>query len=52
MNIGNNLGAIGMCMHGVFLHANRVGAVHTACSGTFNFLQGANAADVILEIKK
>jgi hypothetical protein len=46
------LGAIDMCMHGVFLHANRVGTVHTACSGPFNFLQGANAADVILGIKK
>jgi len=51
MSIGNNLGAIDMCMHGVFLHANRVGTVHTACSGPFNFLQGANAADVILGIK-
>jgi len=39
-------------MHGVFLHANRVGAVHTACSGPFNFLQGVNATDVILGIKK
>jgi len=52
MNIGNNLGAIDMRMHGVFLHANRVGTVHTPCSGPFNFLQGANAADVILGIKK
>jgi len=52
MNIGNNLGPIDMCMHGVFLHTNRVGTVHTACSSPFNFLQGANAADVILGIKK
>ena len=52
MNIGNNLGVIDMCMHGVFLHANRVNTVHTACSGPFNFLLGANAADVILGIKK
>jgi len=29
-NSGNNLGAIKICMHGAFLHANRVGAVHTA----------------------
>ena len=50
MNIGNNLGPINMCMHGVFLHANRVCTVHTACSGLFNFLQGANSADVILGI--
>ena len=28
------------------------GTVHTACSGPFNFLQGANAADAILGIKK
>ena len=41
-----------MCMDGVFLHANRLGTVHIACSGPFNFLQGANAADVILGIKK
>jgi len=52
MNIRNNLGAIDMCMHGVFLHANRVGTVRTACSGPFNFLLGANANDVILGIKK
>ena len=52
MNIGNNLGAIDMCMHGVFLHVSRVCTVHTACSGPFNVLQGANAADVILGIKK
>ena len=52
MNIGNNLGVIDMCMHGVFLHANRVGTVHTAYSGPFNFLQGANTADVILGVKK
>jgi len=52
MNIGNNLGTIDMCMHWVFLHANRVGTVHTAYSGPFNFLQGANTADVILGIKK
>ena len=52
MNIGNNLGVINMCIHGVFLHANRVGTVHTAYSDPFNFLQGANAADVILGIKK
>jgi len=52
MNIGNNLGVIDICMHVVFLYANRVGTVHTACSGPFNFLEGANAADVILGIKK
>jgi len=52
MNIGNNLGVIDMCMHGVFFHANRVGTVHTAYSGPFNFLQGANTADVILGIQK
>jgi len=51
MNIGNNLGAIDMCMHGVFLHANRVGTVHTACSGPFNFLHCANAVHVIVGIK-
>jgi hypothetical protein len=51
MNIGNNLCTIAMCMHGVFLHPNRVGTVHTPYSGPFNFLQGANAADVILGIK-
>ena len=37
MNIRNNLGVINMCMHGVFLHANRVVTVHTACSGPFDF---------------
>jgi len=52
MNIRNNLGDIDMCMYGVFLHANRVGTVHTAYSGFFNFLQGANTTDVILGIKK
>jgi len=51
-NIRNNLGDIDMCMYGVFLHANRVCTVHTACSGPFNFLQGASANDVILGIKK
>jgi len=52
MNIRNNLGAIDMCIHGVFLHANLVGTVHTACWGPFNFLQGANTSDVILGFKK
>ena len=38
MNLGNNLGAIEMYTHGVFLHANHVGTVHTACSGPVEFL--------------